>query len=139
MKTRIYDFIQYVIDEMSFTKVYILFTLLASIITAPLIILLFEPGPIRGSIGVFIFSSLASLNFLRVVHTSRKDTIFWNAVHDFQGDLNEAKTKQDVISLRSKLYELRKISLGGKHTIKLNELLKVMMVKFELLPHSDKK
>jgi len=138
MKTRIYNFIKYVFDEMPYYKVFILFTLLIQPISIPLIMFLFEVGIIKGLISSILISMLSSSYVSLIILEMRRVTIFWNAVHDFQGDLNEVKTKQDVLSLNSKFNQLKKLSTGLKtHSDKLNELQTVMTVKFELLPDSD--
>lgn len=138
MKTRIYNFIKYVFDEMPYYKVFILFTLLIQPISIPLIMFLFEVGIIKGLISSILISMLSSSYVLLIILEMRRVTIFWNAVHNFQGDLNEAKTKQDVLSLKSKYNKLRELSTGLKtHNGKLDELRAVMTVKFELLPDSD--
>ena len=138
MKTRIYNFIKYVFDEMPYYKVFILFTLLIQPISIPLIMFLFEVGIIKALIFSIGLSMLFSTYVLLIIYEMRRVTTFWNAVNDFQCDLNEVKTKQDVLSLKSKYNKLRELSTGLKtHNGKLDELRAVMTVKFELLPDSD--
>ena len=138
MKTRIYNFIEYVIDEMPYYKVFILFTVLIQPITIPSIMFLFGEGIIKDLIFSIFLSMLFSTYFLLIIYEMRRVTIFWNAVHNFQADLNEVKTKQDVLSLKSKYNKLRELSTGLKtHSGKLDELRAVMTVKFELLPDSN--
>ena len=138
MKTRIYNFIKYVFDEMPYYKVFILFTLLIQPISIPLIMFLFEVGIIKALIFSIGLSMLFSTYVLLIIYEMRRVTTFWNAVNDFQCDLNEVKTKQDVLSLNSKFNQLKKLSTGLKtHNGKLDELRAVMTVKFELLPDSD--
>lgn len=138
MKTRIYNFMQYVFDEMPYYKVFVLFTVLLQLISIPLIMFLFEVGIIKGLISSNLLSMLVSSYVLSIIYGLRKHRIFCNAVDDFQCDLMDVKTKQDVLSLFSKYNQLRKLSSGDEvHRSKLNELQAVIMVKFELLPDSD--
>ena len=136
MRTKLIYFIDYVHNKMSLLFVSIIYFLL-SFLSCTLLNILFS-GYFFGELYLivcvalsFIVSAYAAL----AVYLGRKSDIFWNAVHDFQGDLNEAKTKQDIISLKGKYDQLKELSTTSTHAIsKLNEFKAVMQTKLELLP-----
>lgn len=137
MRTKLIYFIGYVLDEMSLALVWLLLMVPCFIIFAPIIFSLYKPEILYGIIFSVLVSMICSLLCTMKIRTSRKDRIFWDTAHDFQGDLNEAKTKQDIKSLKSKFDELKKLSLGGPHTYQLLQFDLIMYYKFELLPDSD--
>jgi len=140
MRTKLIYFIDYMLNKMPIVLVSIL-SLITCFITAALLLTLlniFSSGHFFDEFDLIICvtgSILFSSNVTLAVYQGRKSNIFWNAVHDFQGALNEAKTKKDIISLESKYEQLKKLSTTSEREIsKLNEFKAVMQTKLELLP-----
>lgn len=140
MRTKLIYFIDYVHNKMSLlfvSIIYFLLSFLSTFLGQGMLNILFS-GYFFAELDLivcvalsFIVSAYAAL----AVYLGRKSDIFWNAVHDFQGDLNEAKTKQDIISLKGKYDQLKELSTTSTHAIsKLNEFKAVMQTKLELLP-----
>lgn len=123
--------------EMSFIKVFILSTIMSYIITIIFVVSIKENITINILIGCIFLAMLFASFIIYAVLMMRKSIIFWDAVYHFQVDLKKVKTKQDVELLNSKFDKLKKLSLGGPHSMKLVELRLIMMTKFEFIPDSD--
>jgi len=121
-------------------KVALVFFIIFSLITL-LIGLLFSIETWRMNVLIsVILGGLFALVKTLMLSGMRQSELFWNYAKVVESLISSANTKETLEDIHKKEFvDLRNKSMGGPHVDELNRLHTIMKIKYEYVPHQEKR